>query len=296
MKAAIVSPSAPSTHTKERTNQFQAGLSNLKSLGIDCMLMPHARDALSYISSSAQDRLADLLAAYQDPSVDIIIAANGGWNSSHLLQLLDFDLISQNKKPLVGASDITPLLNAIYFRTHVPQLYGPMVTWGFETNDPTTNESFLAITQKGKQEFTLSAFGEWLKPGTLNGIVVGGNLTSIEGLLGTAYEPNWQGKVFVWEETEETLFRLDRTLTHFKNAGVWSKIAGMVIGHLDQIDENFAGKTTNTTAMIAGHFATYNFPILKTDLFGHNIPTQITLPIGGTIRADGQQVTFLAPK
>jgi muramoyltetrapeptide carboxypeptidase len=290
MKAAIVSPSAPSTHTDTRTKQYESGLATLKALGIECQETPHARDALSYTASSTKDRLNDLAAVYKDDS-KLIITANGGWNASHLFSGLDFDLIKNNPKPMVGASDITGLLNAIYAKTGVKQIYGPMVTWGFETNDTATNESFLALAQKSSQEIPMDKFGTWLKPGKLEGVVVGGNLVSIDNLLGTPYQPDWQNKIFVWEETEETLYRLDRVLTHFKNAGVWDKIAGMVIGHLDQIDEDFAGKNSGTMQMITEHFAGYDFPILKTDLFGHNTPTQISLPIGGTITADEQTFT-----
>lgn len=291
MKAAIVSPSAPSTHTADRTKQYESGLATLKALGVEFSEMPHARDALSYVASGAADRLADLMAAYRDSSIDIIIAANGGWNVTNLLSAIDFELIKTNPKPLVGASDITALQNAIYAKTGQSQLYGPMVTWGFERNDPATNKSFMALAKDKQRQMPLTDFGQWLKPGNFSGPAVGGNLISMVSLLGTPYEPDWNGKVFMWEDTEETVFRLDRALTHFKNAGVWDKISGMIIGRLDQIDEQFAGKTYSAAQMIADHFASYNFPILKTELFGHNMPTQISLPIGGTLSADGSTVT-----
>jgi len=292
MKAAIVSPSAPSTHSEERNKQFQTGLAVLNDLGIEYIIMPHAQDSLGYVASSTTDRLSDLHAAYKDKSVDIIIAANGGWNCSHLLSKLDYGLIKNNPKPLAGASDITALLNAIYAKTGAVQLYGPMITWGLHNNNAKTNQSFAALVKDHRQEFALSDFGKWLKSGQFNGAVVGGNLVSMASLLGTPYEPDWQDKIFVWEDTEESVYRLDRALTHFKNAGAWGEIKGMVIGHLDQVDEDFAGKKFDAMQMICDLFADYDFPILKTDLFGHNIPTQITLPMGGKLTADDQKVTM----
>lgn len=295
MKVAIVSPSAPSTFSDDSTKQFQAGLDVLTALGFEYVVMPHAKDNLSYKASSTQDRLSDLHAAYSDSSIDIILAANGGWNCTHLLDGLNYELIKNNPKPLAGASDITALQNAIYAKTGVPQLYAPMPTWGFHKNDARTSQSFAALAKDSQQQIPLEGFGTWLKPGNLGGITVGGNLVSVSALLGTPYEPDWQDKVFVWEDTEESIYRLDRALTHFKNAGVWDKIAGMVIGHLDQVDEAFGGRSFDTMTMITEHFIGYNFPILKTDLFGHNIPTQITLPIGSTIIADQQRVVTSLP-
>lgn len=292
MRITVVSPSAPSVHNKQRQAQFDSGLATLKKLGVEYTLAPHALGTLNYIASTAAERLSDLEQAYRNPSVKLILAANGGWSAGHLLGGLNYDLIKQNPKPLAGASDITVLLNAIYAKTGVPQLYGPMVTWGFERNDPTTNQSFMAMTQQGAYSLPTSQFGTWLRPGPLQGVLVGGNLVSVATLLGTPYEPDWHDKIFVWEETDETVSRLDRALTQFKNAGVWSKIGGMIIGHLDQIDEEFAGTTTSAARLITEHFAEYDFPILKTDLFGHNTPTELTMAIGGTATANNTTLTF----
>jgi len=44
--------------------------------------------------------------------------------------------------------------------------------------------------------------------------------------------------------------------------------------------------------MIKNHFADYNFPILKTDLFGHNTPSNISIPVGGKIEIKNKKVVF----
>ena len=289
MKLGIISPSAPSTHSEQRMGQFDAGLKTLESLGFQCQLSPHAKDSLSYISASIADRLSDIHQMYKDKSIDAILAANGGWNSSHLLNGIDWKIISANPKPLIGFSDISVLLNAIYEKTGIVQFHGPMVTWGFYENDKITNDSFTSVMKKKEQEFTMDSFGSFLKGRRLSSGLVGGNLVSVRNLLGTPFQPDFYGKIFFWEETEETLYDLDRELTHYKNAGVWSQISGMIIGHLESIDNEFAGKKIDVMDMMPDHFKEYNFPILKTDLFGHNTGKNITLPIGGTVIADKQE-------
>ncbi len=292
MKAAIISPSAPSTHTPERKAQFEAGLKNLEMLGFDCAVGMHAKNALSFVSDTAENRLADLVAAYGDKSVEIIVAANGGWNGSDLLSEIDWELIRNNSKPLVGFSDTTVLLNATFAATHSIQIHGPMVTWGFSENDEMTNKYFKQAIDSRKSELPTDEFGKFLRGGSLEGIGVGGNLISLETLLGTPYEPDWRGKILFWEETEETLYRVLRSLSHFKNAGVWDKISGMIIGHLDRIDGKFADTETDPLQATLDHLKPYGFPIIKTELFGHGTKTQLCLPVGGKIKADDESITF----
>ncbi len=293
MKAAIISPSGPSTHTPERSAQFESGLRNIQALGFDCVVGQHAKNALGFVSDTVENRLADLVAAYSDKTVDVVIAANGGWNCSDLLGEVDWEVIRNNPKPFVGFSDNTVLLNAIFSATHQIQIHGPMVTWGFSENDELTNKSFMQAVTQRKTEMPADAFGTFLRGGSLEGVGLGGNLISLEGLLGTPYEPDWRGKILFWEETEETLYRVLRSLTHFKNAGAWEKISGMIIGHLDRIDGKFAATETDSLKAVMEHFAGYDFPILKTDLFGHGTKTNISLPVGGKIKADDKSITFV---
>ncbi len=290
MKIAIVSPSAPSTHSQERTEQFEQGIKTLGELGFEVEVMPHAKDALGYISASTEDRLSDLHTAYSDPTIEAIVCANGGWNSSHLLQGLDIELIQNNPKPICGFSDITVLLNSVYKATGRVQLHSPMVTWGFYENDDTTNQSFLTALHGGVQECATSSFGKFIQGNNLEGVVIGGNLVTLGNLIGTIHEPEWEGKILVWEETAERTYNLDRELTRFKNIGVWDKIGGMVIGHLDQMKEKFGDRSFDPMEMIEEHFKDCEFPIFKTDLFGHGIKTNMTLPIGGKIVIDEDNV------
>lgn len=289
MRAAIVSPSAPVTHTPAREAQFEAGLATLQRLGIQPVVMPHAREAHSYVSASVDDRLADLHAAYTDSSIQLIIASNGGRSCNQLLRSLDVELIRSHPKPLVGFSDITVLLNALWGSTHRTQLHGPMVAWGFDVADAAAEASFIATLQGSAQRWALSTFGRYLRGERLAGTLIGGNLTSLEVLLGTPFEPQWDGAVLLWEEVGEPISRLDRVLTHLQTAGIFGKLGGMVVGHLEHIEETYAGSSTPALDIVLERTAPYNLPVLVTERFGHPRP-RITLPIGGRFEADGREI------
>ncbi len=290
MKIGIISPSAPFTHTKEREEQFKQGLKTIKSLGFSYVLSPHAKNFLNYASDTTKNRLEDIHQMYEDSSVDVIMASNGGRCAGNLLSGLDFDLIKKSNKVLVGFSDITVLLNAIYKKTKITQIHGPMIAWGFHKNDKLINESFKKAINKKEQVFLQSEFGSFLKGSSMEGVLVGGNLASFQVLLGTSYEPDWEGKIFFWEDTEEMINNLDRMLTHFKNAEVWSKINGMMIGNLYNIKNDYYGKKADVLEMIKEHFSEYDFPIVKTELFGHGCSSNISIPVGGSIKASEEKV------
>lgn len=264
----------------------------MKAHDLEYVVMPHAENALSFVSDSAANRLADFMDAYRDPTVDIVMTANGGWNAGDILAGIDWEVVEQNPKVLVGFSDITVLLSAVYAKTGRTQIQGPMVTWGFQENEPLTIDNFLKAIKDKHYELPLATFGKFLRGTSLEGIGVGGNLVSLESLLGTPYMFDWAGKVLYWEETEEKLPALLRVLTHFKNVGALDKLSGMIIGKLDQIDGKFAGKEHEPLMAVLEHLEPYSFPIMKTELFGHEIDQYLPLPVGGKIKADGQKIEF----
>ena len=78
-----------------KKKQFNLGLKTLKSFGFAHQLSPHAKNFLHYLSDTSQNRLKDLHLMYKDKNIDLIMAANGGWNSNQLLSRLNFDLIKK---------------------------------------------------------------------------------------------------------------------------------------------------------------------------------------------------------
>lgn len=292
MKAMIVCPSAPINNTTERRARFDRGVEHLKTL-MDVEMAAHVLGENGYVSASTEGRVSDLLQAFADWEVDVLVAGTGGWNCGHVLESLPWDQLKG--KPLAGFSDISVLQNALYAHGCGRQLLGPMVNWGFCEGEEFTLQSFRQAVKGDAQVYRVPDFGEWWKGDTLDGALVGGNLVSLATLLGTPHAPDWRGKVFFWEETEEELYRLDRALTHFKNAGVWSQISGMVIGKLDQIGETFGERTRDTNEMIREHFARYDFPILKTELSGHHQARMVTLEIGGRFVATNREVRIGGP-
>ena len=92
-------------------------IKNFKDMGLLLSFSDHVNEIDSFSSSSIQSRITDIHDAFRDPSIQLIIAVIGGFNSNQLLDSLDYNLIRTNPKILCGYSDITALANAIYAKT-----------------------------------------------------------------------------------------------------------------------------------------------------------------------------------
>ena len=95
-------------------------------MGLKAKIGSHVMDRFGYLAGKDQDRADDLNEAFADPDVDAVFALRGGWGASRLLPMLDYDMIRQNPKILLGYSDVTSLLNAI-LRNGPRYLHGPNV-------------------------------------------------------------------------------------------------------------------------------------------------------------------------
>src|SRR5262249_17345114 len=141
----VVSPSAPITLESERESRetrLQNSTANLwlarriwshrfgTTYDLGLKVGSNVRACEGYMAGTVKERLDDLHAMYRDPEVQWVIASRGGRSANRLLVGLDFDLVNRSKKPLIGFSDITILLNALYKRNDQVQIHGPMITAG----------------------------------------------------------------------------------------------------------------------------------------------------------------------
>ena len=59
-------------------HELDIGISRLEKYGLNIRFLPHARKGIAYVKAHPEDRAADLIAAFQDPEIDMILCAIGG--------------------------------------------------------------------------------------------------------------------------------------------------------------------------------------------------------------------------
>lgn len=274
----------------------------LAELGLTLSYGHHVDETDRYHTSTITSRVADLHAAFTDPSVDGILTVIGGYNSNELLPHLDFDLIGANPKILCGYSDITALHNAILARTGLVIYSGPhWSTFGMRHHSDTTSTWFRQVLMtdgpadlEPSPWFTDDAWfadqdhrtplptdGWWpSQPGTAHGQIIGGNLATLNLLQGTPWMPNLRDTVLFLEDDEQTNpveFRRDlHSLLQLPDADT---VRGLVIGRFQTasgITRDDLETILATVPPLAGK------PIIANVDFGHTNP-MITFPIGGHV-------------
>lgn len=242
-----------------------------------------------YMAGTDEERAADLNWAFANKKIKAIICATGGTIANRLLPLLDYQTIKNNPKIFMGYSDISTLALAIFAKTGLVTFHGPNaeVSLGL-MNQYTQNSLLKAITETGAIG-KLKPYSEWraLKEGVAQGRLIGGNLATLNNLLGTSFAPNFkisplfsrQKTIFFWEEVGEEPDDIDQILMHYKLIGIFDKISAMIVGKLYNCKNVTYKKSLSIKEIILELTKNYFFPVLYNVDFGHT-KTNLTLPIG----------------
>ncbi len=181
------------------------------------------------MAGSDNERLQDLEAMFEDRDVGAIICARGGYGTLRLIDKIDYAVIRKNPKPFVGYSDITALLMAIHKKTGLITFHGSMVKDSFEGKSRNLASALDLVSASGQHGVRLEN-GEILRSGRAQGPLFGGNLSIISRLIGTSYLPSLKGALLFMEERGESLYRIDRMLTHLKLSGLLNDAGAIMAG------------------------------------------------------------------
>ena len=276
---AIVSPAKPSP-----PETLVQGVDWLQSLGYQAKLMPNAQCNTGYLAGTDSERLADLVAAFEDPTVDAILCARGGYGSGRLLPNFPFEVVAKNPKLFMGFSDITMLLNAFHQQTGLVGFYSPMLTSNLiQENQDFTREQWLrTVTAAGllsQQPYEIANIDTYqcFTPGIATGKLIGGNLSLLCSLCGTPWQPNTDGCILFLEDWHEQYYTLDRQFTQLAQAGLFNNLAGLLLCDFSEITQE--PNTHSVAEQLRYLTAGLKVPTGYGFSVGHGYQTA-TLPIG----------------
>jgi muramoyltetrapeptide carboxypeptidase len=284
---------APATVIRQ-DEKLEKTLAVFKEAGFRVKTGVNARQQFGYLAGTDQERAADLMAMFTDPEVHAILPIQGGWGSARMLPYLDFDLIRQNPKILVGFSDITALLVAIYTRAGLVTFHGPN---GFSEWTPLTWQFFSHSLIEGQpydMPGTLPDIKDLVKgryslvPGIATGELVGGNLTVLSNMIGSAYVPDFQGKILLLEDIDEAVYRVDRMLTQLALSGILQQVNGVVFASCAYCKPREESYDFSLQRMLKEKLQPFGKPAFFGSYIGH-LQEQYTLPIGVKVTIDADQ-------
>jgi len=277
------------------TEQYKAVIHHLNSLGLKVITGKHTLLEHGHLAGFDQQRLEDLHTMFADPKIDAIWCARGGYGCTRLLPLIDFNLIQNNPKPIIGYSDITALLNAIFQETGLIGFHGPV---GISKMTPYTVANLKATVfgQENQHTITFPAAAEppyIIKEGKAQGRLVGGNLALLAAMTGTPYQPNYKDKLVFIEEIAEKPYQIDRMLTQLLQGTNIKQAAGILLGTFVKCGKPSKGSSLSLADTLQGRLGSLLMPVVYGLPFGH-IDDQCTIPVGGLgqLIANQQEITL----
>jgi muramoyltetrapeptide carboxypeptidase len=195
-----------------------------------------------YLAGDDATRLAELQAALGDPEARVVWAARGGYGTTRLLDRLDLGRFDTDPVWVVGSSDLTALLLELWVRRRAVSIHGPMAARLSETAAEDLDAALALLAGGAGEPY------DALTPvanGCARGPLVGGNLCVVAHCLGALPADFADGAVLFLEEVAERPYRIDRTLVQLARAGVFARVAGVVLGEFTACDPNPDGVTVD---------------------------------------------------
>ncbi|MBT6149286.1 MAG: LD-carboxypeptidase [Gemmatimonadetes bacterium] len=251
---------------------------------------PQATDSYHYIAGRDTARAQALMAAFAHSDIGAVICTRGGFGSGRILDLLDYDVIAANPKPVVGFSDSTGLHLALLARCGLIGITGALADTDLSRQPPpaATTESLWQLLTRTQPLGSIASGPDVtvLRHGSATGSLIPANLALLCSLLGTPYAPDLTGAILLVEDVWEVPYRLDRMFTQLRLAGILDQIHGLALGIFRRCfvpEEMDASPTLEEIVLDA--VGDRPLPILNGVAYGH-MSGRLSLPIGALSRLE----------
>lgn len=272
------------------------GVDWLRDQGYRPVLAPHVHARHGYLAGKDALRAADLNQILSSDPSPAILFARGGYGLTRILDSLDLDELRRRPRLMMGYSDVTALFMALQRRGPYAVLYGPTVSELGES-EAFDSPSLLNALRGDPAAFAFSfPQRDVLRPGRGLARVIGGCLSLLVALLGTAHDPDYNGAILFWEEIAEPPYRIDRMLTQLRNAGKFDRLEGMIVGSLTDCAPAPGRPTLQVKEVLMELAREAKFPIVGNLRAGH-VARKLTLPLGMTASLNTRlgRMTFHPP-
>ncbi len=282
---------APASNLK--SDYLERGVAELAKLGFRAQYEPEILSKARYTAGSDERRAAELMRAFTDPEVKAVWAARGGYGSMRLFDLLDDERLKPHPKIFIGYSDLTALHLYFYRRFGWVTFHGPMAAKDLAGGAEHYERAGLlaAITQPAPMGEINGIGTEMLHRGAgakVSGRLLGGCLSLLVALLGTADELDTRDSILFIEDTGVKPFALDRMLQQLRLAGKFAEVRGLVFGEMtdcvQHVDQGY-----RIQDVLAECTAGLKLPVLFGLRSGHSPRGNLTLPLGVAASLDAER-------
>src|SRR5437868_8966854 len=222
-----------------------------------------------------EERANDFQEMLDDPSINAIMCARGGYGMVRIIDRLNFKNFARHPKWIIGFSDLTVIHSHLNYNYGIPSIHSKMCNSfpdDWSKVEPIQAETINSIRQAlsgDDMKYTVDA-NPLSMPGTAEGILVGGNLKTLETLSGTKSDLNTAGKILFVEDTGEYLYSIDRMFWNLERTGKLSKLKALIVGGF-KIKKDDEGEDFGRTIydIVIEKMKKYNYPVCFEFPVGH---------------------------
>jgi len=237
---------------------------------------------------------------FSRPEIKGIWCVRGGYGSIRILDLLDYSLIRENPKVFIGYSDITAIHSALLLESGLVSFHGPL---GISEFNRFSVKSFKQVVmephssykypyKREKDSRDKSEFDPYsLNGGEAEGMLVGGNISVLDSMIGSRFEPDFENKIVYLEEVEEKTFRVDKMIYHLLSSTNLNSASGIVLGVFSDCNINDEPRLTLREALF-DLLSPLGIPVSYGLSFGH-IDRIVTIPNGIRARMSAEKNSLM---
>lgn len=282
------------TARKVSAQEVAAAVDILTGWGLRVVLGESITAAHHQFAGSDELRARDFQRQLDDVNVRAIVCARGGYGTTRIIDQLDFSAFFRQPKWIAGFSDITAL-NCHLLRQGYESIHGVMAFVFDQAGGEDSLES-LRRALFGEPVTYAVAPHPLNRPGTATGELTGGNLSLLQNLTGTASDCPTAGRILFVEDVAEYLMSVDRMLVHLDRTGKLRDLAGLLVGHFTNPQDNAIPFGQTSYEIIDAYARKYNFPVAYGFPVGHE-PQNLALICGRPARmivdAQGTRVEYV---
>jgi muramoyltetrapeptide carboxypeptidase len=223
----------------------------------------------NYFSGTDDERLHDLQLMLDDDTVKAILCGRGGYGLSRIIDRVDFTIFKECPKWIIGYSDITVLHAHLYNALHTASLHSPMAA---AFNGASADDVFIQSLRNALSGAKLG-YSNGPHPnnnlGTAKGALVGGNLSLVAHLIGSASSIDTGNKILFLEDVGEYIYNIDRMFVQLKRAGLLDGLAGLIIGSFTEMKDTIIPFGQEVYDVIFDQVKDYNYPVCFSFPVGH---------------------------
>ncbi|RDI08521.1 LD-carboxypeptidase [Flavobacterium sp. AG291] len=264
----------------------------LKSWGLNVVIGKTVGLDNNQLAGQDWQRAQDFQNMLDNPNIKAIWTAKGGYGTVRMIDRLDFTKFKQHPKWLVGFSDFT-VMHSHVNNFDIATLHS-IACISVKGATPEAIEGLRKGLMGGKIEYNIEPH-TFNKTGKAHGELIGGNLSVLYSIMGSASEADYKGKIIFIEDLDEYLYHIDRMMMNLKRNGYFKDVKGIIIGGMTKMRDNDIPWGHDALEIIQDITKEYNIPICFNFPAGH-IKDNRALVFGKQITLDvsasGTKITF----